>query len=322
MAAIDVCNGDADGLFAIMQLRLAEPREATLITGRKHEIALLERVRAHPGDMITVCDISLDRNVGALRAALHAGASVRYFDHHTAAKRFDHPQLEAWIDTDPALCTSLIVNRYLNGRHALWAAAAAWGDNLSASAHALADTLRLDSASRTALQELGEAVNYNAYGDTDADCLITPKALFERIARFTNPLEALQAEPVLPALSHRRREDLAQAQALPPWRSDERGRVWMLPDAPWSRRVLGPFANQLASDDPDRAHAVARARDDGSFDCSVRAPLNRRGGADRLCRAFGGGGRAAAGAIDHLPATHLEAFMDAFANMAWGPPGV
>lgn len=320
MAVIDVCNGDADGLFAVVQLRLAEPCDATLVTGRKHDIALLDRVGAQPGDRITVCDISLDRNVGALKAALNAGASVRYFDHHTAARRFAHPKLEAWIDTDPTLCTSLIVNRYLNGRYPLWAVAAAWGDNLSASAHALADTLELDNASRAALQELGEAVNYNAYGERDDDCLITPQALFARIARFANPLEAFQSEPVLTELAQRRREDLARAQSLPPWRSGEHGRIWMLPDAPWSRRVLGPFANQLASEDPNRAHAVVRAREDASFDCSVRAPLTRRGGADRLCAAFGGGGRAAAGAVDRLPAERLEAFMEAFASTVWEPP--
>ena len=55
----DVFNGDADGICALHQLRLADPRASVLVTGAKREIALLERVDAHPGDSITVLDISL-----------------------------------------------------------------------------------------------------------------------------------------------------------------------------------------------------------------------------------------------------------------------
>jgi hypothetical protein len=47
---IDVCNGDADGLCAIVQWRLHEPRAATLVTGLKREIALLSGVQAAVGD--------------------------------------------------------------------------------------------------------------------------------------------------------------------------------------------------------------------------------------------------------------------------------
>lgn len=40
----DIFNGDADGICALHQLRLAEPREATLVTGVKRDIRLLEQV--------------------------------------------------------------------------------------------------------------------------------------------------------------------------------------------------------------------------------------------------------------------------------------
>ncbi len=321
MALIDVCNGDADGLFAMVQLRLAEPGPATLVTGRKHEIALLERVVAQSGDQITVCDISIDRNAAALSRLLAAGATVRYFDHHSAERRFEHPGLAAWIDTDPSQCTSLIVDRYLGGRFSAWAAAAAWGDNLAASAQALAARGGFDSETCEALKTLGESVNYNAYGDHDSDCLIAPAELYRLLARHRDPLDAVAAEPVLQALDLRRRDDLAQALALPPWREGATCRIWLLPDAGWSRRVIGPFANRMASDDPTRAHAVARERADGAIDISVRAPIARRRGADRLCAAFGGGGRAAAAAIEALPASRFEAFAYAFAGFAWGDPG-
>ena len=70
MAFFDVFNGDADGICALQQLRLAEPCEATLVTGVKRDIALLGRVRAGPGDEVTVLDISLDKNRDALLGLL------------------------------------------------------------------------------------------------------------------------------------------------------------------------------------------------------------------------------------------------------------
>ena len=57
----DVFNGDADGLCALLQLRLAEPIESTLITGVKRDIELLKRVTVHKNDVITVLDISLKK---------------------------------------------------------------------------------------------------------------------------------------------------------------------------------------------------------------------------------------------------------------------
>ncbi|HZV66950.1 MAG TPA: hypothetical protein VFG03_18780, partial [Telluria sp.] len=40
----DVFNGDADGICALHQLRLAQPAETRLITGVKRDIALLDRL--------------------------------------------------------------------------------------------------------------------------------------------------------------------------------------------------------------------------------------------------------------------------------------
>jgi hypothetical protein len=78
----DVCNGDADGLCAALQWRLHEPAPATLVTGLKRDIALLERVPANAGDEVNVFDLSMQRNRGALMRLLDAGVRVRYFDHH------------------------------------------------------------------------------------------------------------------------------------------------------------------------------------------------------------------------------------------------
>src|SRR5260221_14758424 len=111
MRFYDIFNGDADGICALQQLRLSEPREATLVTGVKRDIELLARVTPAPGDVLTVLDISMHSNAEALKRALGTGATVRYFDHHYAGDIADDPRLEAFIDTAQDICTSLIVDR-------------------------------------------------------------------------------------------------------------------------------------------------------------------------------------------------------------------
>ena len=74
IAFYDVFNGDADGICALQQLRLVEPRASVLVTGVKRDISLLERVAADSGDELTVLDVSLARNVAALQLLHRAGA--------------------------------------------------------------------------------------------------------------------------------------------------------------------------------------------------------------------------------------------------------
>ena len=62
MARYDVFNGDADGRCALQQLRLAEPVDARLVTGPKRDVALLARVAAGPGDLVTVLDVAMAVN--------------------------------------------------------------------------------------------------------------------------------------------------------------------------------------------------------------------------------------------------------------------
>ena len=46
MTRYDVFNGDADGICALHQLRLDEPRDAELVTGVKRDIGLVARINA------------------------------------------------------------------------------------------------------------------------------------------------------------------------------------------------------------------------------------------------------------------------------------
>jgi hypothetical protein len=320
MGHYDVFNGDADGICALHQLRLAEPRPALLVTGVKRDIALLERVPAGPGDTVTVLDVSLARNRAALLGLLERGVRVDYFDHHFAGDPPVHPLLQLHVDTAPGTCTSAMVDAHLRGRHRPWAVVGAFGDNLPATARALADAAGLPAAALAPLQQLGEAINYNAYGDCEADLLLPPARLYERVRPYASPLDFIAQEPLAGALAARQREDLALAQGVQPHAVLAGGSIYLLPDQPWSRRVQGAFANALSVRAPGAAHAVLRESGPGLLLASVRAPQRDPRGADLLCRAFPtGGGRAAAAGIDTLPVERLPEFVRAFGRAYPGP---
>lgn len=319
---IDVCNGDADGLCALVQLRLHEPRAARLITGLKREIELLQHVQATQGDQVLVLDLSMRRNRAALMHLLEAGVSVRYFDHHDAdalaQHPLTHPLLEAHIDSASDVCTSLLVDRYLGGLFSAWALVGAYGDNLTHVADARAVRMGLGVEQRRRLQTLGEAINYNAYGESAQDVLIAPAQLYPLLIRYRDPLDLLDHEAIGQELDALRQTDLRQAATLTPRWQDAQTRVYVLPDQPWSRRVIGSLVNQYANDQPAQAHAVLKTNSAGGFLVSVRAPLSAPTGAAALCRKFGGGGRAGAAGIDHLPEQELTGFIQALSQTHWG----
>jgi len=321
MTAYDVFNGDADGLCALQQLRLAAPRDTVLVTGPKRDIALLDRIAPRAGDEITVLDVSLDRNRAALDRALAAGANVRWFDHHHAGAVPAHARLEAHIDEAPETCTSLIVDRHLAGAHRAWAVTGAFGDNLGAVAIALAQPLALDAAALDTLRALGQSLNYNAYGETAADLVVAPDDLARRMRPYAHPLEFAAREPCVAELHARRHADLAAAAAVTPEHADDRIAVYRLPEAPWARRVGGTFAHQLARTHPRRAHAVLGPNGDGTYWASLRAPLAAPRGAGALARAFHtGGGREGAAGIERLPESRIPDLIRALAA-AYGDRG-
>src|SRR5690554_6200893 len=98
MRFIDVFNGDADGICALVQLRLAQPRDSELVTGIKQDIHLLKNIQAAGGDQLTVLDISMEKNAADLMRLLNAGAEVFYADHHQSGEIPKHPGLSAHID--------------------------------------------------------------------------------------------------------------------------------------------------------------------------------------------------------------------------------
>jgi hypothetical protein len=309
----DVFNGDADGICALHQLRLADPADSGLVTGPKRDISLLKRIKAAAGDRITVLDIALSKNRDALDRLLEAGAQVRYFDHHQPGDIPVHPNFEPHIDTDANVCTSLLVNRYLQGRHLAWAVAAAFGDNLADAARQAAVPLSLSADQLAQLQSLGECLNYNGYGETLDDLFFDPADLYRQLRPFADPFAFIAESPAYPTLKTGYREDMARAVDVDPMEARASGRIFMLPAEKWARRISGVFGNQLAVESPAQAHAVLTGKPEGGYLVSVRAPLVARSGADELCSQFdSGGGRRGAAGINHLPESELGRFVALF----------
>lgn len=313
MIRYDVFNGDADGLCALQQLHLADPGEAILVTGVKRDIGLLDRVEARAGDLVTVLDLSLDKNRPALERVLAAGARVRYFDHHFPGEIPRHPRLEAHIDTTADRGTSLLVDDYLGGRFRAWAVVGTFGDNFDESARRAAQPLGLTEAQLIALRDLGIYLNYNGYGAEVADLHFPPDALFRRLQPYADPLEFIGRDPAFHQLRDGFADDMAKARAVKATLDQPGHRLHILPAAPWARRAGGVLANELARAAPDQAHALLTRLPAGGFVVSLRAPLTRRQGADELCRRFPtGGGRPAAAGINQLPEEAYEDFVTAF----------
>jgi hypothetical protein len=303
-------NGDADGLCALQQLHLAEDvGSARLVTGPKRRTTLLADVSAGAGDEVTVLDVSFHANRDGVQRLLAAGARVRYFDHHHAGDLPSHERFEAHIDLSPSTCTSAIVNGFLKSRYRAWAAVGAFGDNLADTARSLAAGLEKIAE----LEKLGVLLNYNSYGDTQQDLFFPPGELHRRLAPYGDPVDFVRSDPAFQTLAAGYAEDMQRAADLKPTAVREHAAVYVLPDAPWARRVSGALANRLARSAPARAHAMLSPNSAGGMQVSVRAPLERPAGAAALCLGFPtGGGREAAAGINHLPMASVGDFTERF----------
>jgi hypothetical protein len=310
----DVFNGDADGICALIQLRLDQPIESTLITGIKRDIQLLDKVSVNVGDRLTVLDISFEKNNRRVVEFLNAGAAIFYIDHHQPGNIPEHPNLTTLIDTDNSICTSLLVNQHLNGKFALWAVTAAFGDNLNHSAEKLAYSLSLAGVKVETLKNLGVYINYNGYGSCIADLHFAPDVLYREMVSFESPFDFISENPItFEKLENGYHQDMANAENLKPEYESKAVTVFLLPDTTWARRLSGVYGNHLAYLNPDKAHAVVSYKPEGGYLVSVRAPKNRSTGADEFCSGFAtGGGRKSAAGINHLPEDQLSLLIDKF----------
>ncbi|NQZ83191.1 MAG: DHH family phosphoesterase [Colwellia sp.] len=307
----DVFNGDADGIIALVQLRLAEPKKAKLITGIKRDINLLKQVDKATADTVTVLDISLEKNHEALLSLLENKVQVFYVDHHRSGDIPQSDTLTTLINTDANTCTSLLVNDYLNNKYAHWAVAAAFGDNMTQSATTLAEQVGLTDEQQALLKALGIYINYNGYGRNVDDLHFHPAKLYELLVSYEDPLALLEEnDSVFYQLEKAYQEDMEKAESATVIADNDSCKIVRLADQSWARRVSGVFGNELANRSPEKAHAVLTMNEDDTYTVSVRAPLNNKQGADEICIQFPtGGGRAGAAGINQLPEEMLEQFI-------------
>ena len=307
----DVFNGDADGIIALLQLRLAEPRVSKLITGVKRDIQLLQQVPANLATSVTVLDISMEKNLAALAGLLAQNIDVFYVDHHRTGLIPNSEYLTEIIDTDANTCTSLLVNQHLAGQYALWAIVAAFGDNMLKAAEQLSQQAGLSAKEQDQLKALGIYINYNGYGRTVDDLHVAPDVLFTTLLNYPDPFTLInEANSIFTLLEQAYLSDMTQAKQAKILHDDETLQVIELEDAPWSRRVSGVYGNELANQNPDKAHAVFTLNLDNTYTVSLRAPINNKLGAGELCAQFEtGGGRAAAAGVNQLPKEKLGNFI-------------
>ncbi len=285
----------------------------------KREVELLGQVPPEThGAEITVLDISMAVNAAALRALLEGGNRVRWFDHHEAGRVPKSGLLEAHLDASPSVCTSLLVDRHLGGRERLWAIAAAFGDNLSERAQELAAGLAAPEIE--ALQEIGETLNYNAYGEERADLCAWPAEVYHDLHAYTAPFDYRKRSTLFARIFSQKQKDEGALRAAQEIYRGAEGVVLALDEGAAARRLLGIFANEIARREPALAHGVLVRLKSGGFRVSLRAPLERPCGASRLALQFpSGGGRAGAAGINHLPESDRDLFISKFKE-AFAPP--
>ena len=326
----DVFNGDADGIIALLQLRLSKnkpyPKETKLVTGVKRDISLLKQVDAELATSVTVLDISLKKNSEALALLLENDIEVFYVDHHMAGSIPQSSYLTSIIDTDANMCTSLLINNHLNGEFIHWAIAAAFGDNMDASAKALAERNGISINQQALLKELGIYINYNGYGRNIDDLHFHPAQLLEKLSNYSDPFDLInEPDSIFYQLKTAYLADMASAKNSGVLLDNEQLSAVQLADEPWARRVSGVFGNELANASPNKAHVIVTlnestvnesgTNEETSYTISLRAPLNNKQGAGELCANFpSGGGRAAAAGINALPAEMLGDFFDIVAK--------
>jgi len=317
----NVFNGDADGIIALLQLRLAQGITADvpgkLITGVKRDINLLQQVDSSIATSVTVLDISLEKNIQPLQKLLAANVPVFYVDHHRTGDIPQSALLTPILDTDANTCTSLLINDHLNGAYVNWAIAAAYGDNMLASANALADKMNLSTQQKNLLNELGTYINYNGYGQEISDLHFHPATLYQALCDYPDPFILIaEQDSIFSQLKSAYLADMEKAQAAKVLVDNSVVKTITLDDEPWAKRVSGVFGNDLANKSPDKAHIVitlnkVKAECEQSYTVSLRAPLNNKQGAGDICAQFvTGGGRAAAAGVNALPINRLDDFIN------------
>ncbi|MDX2470844.1 MAG: DHH family phosphoesterase [SAR324 cluster bacterium] len=303
-----VFNGDADGLFAAQQLRL-QFGDAPIITGVKRDIQLLKQLKDEKNKNIYVCDISLDKNRESLTQVLSQGCQVAWYDHHFSGLVPEDKKLTTHINQDAHINSSAIVYQSLGMGNVAWAIAGLFGDNMAPSANALAQTENYPKKMLESLKELGQLVNYNAYGASLKDLIINPAEIFATMVGMASPEDLIEEGHMISKLRQVYQGDVAAAKNQ---KEVQRG-VLILPNEPWAARTQGDLAYQLQADHPGKAVTILIVKGEQNYQVSLRVPENCGTSAAEFSMKYPtGGGRKTAAGINELPTDKLESFLQDF----------
>lgn len=313
-------NGDADGLCAQHIYGLAHGRPARRVTGWKRDIRLLARIPAESlkGPVrLRVFDISLDQNKDALPALLaREDIDIEWYDHHEPGEAAVHPRLALHVNMAPGLCSAVIVDQALGRIHRPWAAMAAYGDNLPATAEGVLKDAGIDPLQWPRLEKAGRLLNYNAYGDRPGDVLIDPADMAARMAPFASALDFCGESSIFGPLQDQFESDRDRFENLHVLAEGPGARAYLVPDQAWARRYAATWANDQILAHPGRALSVHHVLPDGAHLVSIRSPrLPGRSSppAADLAREFPtGGGRKLAAGINRLDPADLDRFLARF----------
>jgi hypothetical protein len=103
-----------------------------------------------------------------------------------------------------------------------------------------------------------------------------PAKLYELLHSYYNPLDFSRGSTDYKALLEQYRADMALSENAVPKKSDDSTVIYMLPNLPWAKRVVGVMRNDLAKKYPNRAHALLIDMGDENYRVSVRAPYSKK----------------------------------------------
>jgi hypothetical protein len=316
--SVDICIGDANGLCSLLQWRLHQPKQSSTLALLGRESRLDGLIQASPGDDVLLCDIPMQANRSTLMQLLDSGAQIQYLSHQIGEESLWHPQLQYIEDAPQDSCTSLMVDRILDGKYRQWALVGAYGKRCNASADKLASSVGLPAHERARLRELGELINYNACSVDGQNACIPPVDLYSLMSGYQQAMDFLQSESVASELESVRREDLERAEQIAPYWQDAHASVYVLPDTPWAHRVAGGLGTHLSANEPTRAHAFLRPAANGCFMTRVHAARNNPNGGLTFTDAQADDDCQRAWVIEHLPDQEIDHFISAFSACRWG----
>ena len=309
----DFFNGDADGMISLHQFRMYCPANTIKHTGIKRDIDLLRYAAGLHDTKLYVFDLSLESNETHVSHALANGNKLVWFDHHTPGALLDHENIKCYIDTDPNVCTSWLVDQYIDGMHRPWTIAGAYGDNL----HELAKKINpsFTDERMSMLKMLGETLNYSGYGNTEADLISHPLETYKDMSKYEDPIEYVNKSGLFDKIHQQFERDTSEMESSEVLYSVDCGDIILLPDTTASVRCSGIHSNKLATQNPDKAYIILTNKD-GGYKASIRAPLNAPRGASKLAKQVDtGGGREKAAGINYMPLDSLDRLKEMFVEV-------